>query len=192
VAEELLGAILVHDAPDGVVAARLVEVEAYDGPEDRASHARFGRTSRTAPMFGPPGHAYVFLVYGLHHCLNVVTGVDGRPEAILLRAAAPLAGIDLMRRRRGRPHEPDARLAAGPGRLGVAFAIDRGLNGADLTIGRLRLVAADPALGGADAALGGTAIRVARGPRIGIAYAGEPWASVPWRFHAAGDPSVSR
>jgi len=184
--------MLVHDAGDGLVAARLVEVEAYDGPEDRASHARFGRTSRTAPMFGPPGHAYVFLVYGLHHCLNVVTGADGRPGAVLLRAAAPLAGIDLMRRRRGRPHEPDARLAAGPGRLGAAFAIDRGFNGADLTIGPLRLVAADAAMGAADAALGGVSAPVVRGPRIGVAYAGEPWASIPWRFHAAGDLSVSR
>lgn len=184
-AADLLGAILVHDAAAGLVAARLVEVEAYDGPTDRASHARFGRTERTAPMFGPPGHAYVFLVYGQHHCLNVVTGPDGEPQAVLLRAAAPLAGLELMRRRRGRPHEPDQRLAAGPGRLGAAFAVDRGLNGADLIAGPLRLVPAgtvpDPA-----------ARAVVRGPRIGVAYAGQPWVSVPWRFHAEGDPSVSR
>ena len=137
-------------------------------------------------MFGPPGHAYVFLVYGMHHCLNVVTGAAGEAGAVLLRAAAPVAGVALMRARRGRPHEPAWRLAAGPGRLGAAFAIDRRLDGADLTSGRLRLVRADalpsPSGGGA----------VVAGPRVGVAYAGEPWASLPWRFVARGDPSVSR
>ena len=186
VAPDLIGAILVHDRPEGLVAGRLVEVEAYDGPEDRASHARAGRTARTAPMFGPPGHAYVFLVYGVHHCLNVVTGPRDEARAVLLRAAVPLAGTALMRERRGRPHEPDWRLAAGPGRLGAAFAIDRRLDGADLTDGPLRILAAaivpSPSGGGA----------VVAGPRVGVGYAGEPWTSVPWRFHLQGDPSVSR
>lgn len=176
------------------MAGRIVEVEAYDGPDDRASHARFGRTARTAPMFGPPGHAYVFLVYGLHECLNVVTGSAGEPGAVLLRAAAPVAGLELMRARRGRPHEADARLAAGPGRLGVAFAVGRRFSGADLTTGPLRLVSGD-AVGAGFAALArrrsGTQV-IAAGPRIGVAYAGEPWTSVPWRFRLAGDASVSR
>ena len=170
----------------GLVAARLVEVEAYDGPEDRASHARAGKTARTATMFGPPGHAYVFLVYGIHHCLNVVTGQDGEAGAVLLRAAAPVEGIAVMRKRRGRPHEADWRLAAGPGRLGAAFAIDRRLDGADLTAGPLRLVGADVL---SSASVAGA---VVAGPRVGVAYAGEPWSSLAWRFHLRGDPSVSR
>lgn len=165
---------------------RLVEVEAYDGPADRASHARAGRTARTAPMFGPAGHAYVYLVYGLHHCLNVVTGPDGEASAVLLRAAEPVAGVALMRARRGRPHEPASRLAAGPGRLGVALGIDRSFSGADLTRGSLRIV---------DGHVLSDASRpeaVEAGPRIGVAYAGEPWVSVPWRFRIAGNASVSR
>jgi len=191
VAPDLLGTILVHEVAaglgtDGLVAGRIVEVEAYDGPQDRASHARAGRTPRTAPMFGPPGHAYVYLVYGLHHCLNVVTGPSDEAGAILLRAAAPVAGIELMRARRSAPHEPDERLAAGPGRLGAAFAIERGLSGADLTAGALRLLPG----GTFGAATDRAAIRA--GPRIGVAYAGEPWASLPWRFRREGDPSVSR
>jgi len=186
VARELIGAILVDDRPPGLIAARVVEVEAYDGPEDRASHARAGETARTAPMFGPPGHAYVFLVYGMHHCLNVVTGAHREAGAVLLRAAAPVTGTGLMRERRGRPHEPDWRLASGPGRLGAAFAIDRRLNGVDLTTGPLRLLPVEVL-----APRSGEGSIVA-GPRVGVAYAGEPWASLPWRFHLRGDPSVSR
>lgn len=163
-----------------------MEVEAYDGPADRASHARAGRTARTAPMFGPPGHAYVYLVYGLHHCINVVTRAADEAGAVLLRAAAPIAGIGLMRARRGAPHEPDERLAAGPGRLGAAFAIDRALSGADLTAGALRLLPATTLDGARDRAA------IGAGPRIGVAYAGEPWASLPWRFFVEGDRSVSR
>ena len=136
-------------------------------------------------MFGPPGHAYVFLVYGLHECLNVVTGADGEPGAVLLRAVAPLLGLELMRSRRGRPHEPDARLASGPGRLGVAFAIDRAFSGADLNSGPLRILPRDVVP--PDRPMVAT-----RGPRVGVAYAREPWASMPWRFLLAGDPSVSR
>ena len=137
-------------------------------------------------MFGPPGHAYVYLVYGLHHCLNVVARPPDEAGAVLLRAAAPLAGIGLMRARRGSPHEPDARLAAGPGRLGAAFAIDRGFSGADLTAGPLRLLPRN-ALGAAP-----DPAPTLAGPRIGVGYAGEPWASLPWRFRLQGDPSVSR
>lgn len=133
-------------------------------------------------MFGPPGHAYVFLVYGMYHCLNVVTEADGEAGAILLRAAAPLSGLDLMRRRRGSPHESDHRLASGPGRLAAAFGVDRTFNAADLTGGPLRLLPGENTGPGA----------IVAGPRIGVAYAGEPWASLPWRFHLRGDRSVSR
>jgi DNA-3-methyladenine glycosylase len=137
-------------------------------------------------MFGSPGHAYVYLVYGLHHCINVVTGRSDEAGAVLLRAAAPVAGIELMRARRGAPHEPDERLAAGPGRLGAAFAIDRGQSGAVLTAGALRLLPATALPAAQDRAT------ILTGPRIGVAYAGEPWASLPWRFRVEGDPSVSR
>lgn len=150
-------------------------------------------------MFGPPGSAYVFLVYGLHHCLNVVTGGAGEAGAVLLRAAAPFVGLGLMRARRGGVAGPAHRLASGPGRLGAAFAIVRAMNGADLTAGRLRLLPPaalegrhGEAEGGPDGPGGGRRHEIVAGPRIGVAYAGEPWVSLPWRFHIAGDPSVSR
>lgn len=189
-APELIGAILLHDLPGGAVAGRLVEVEAYDGEEDRASHARAGLTPRTATMYGPPGHAYVYLVYGIHHCLNAVTETDGRPGAVLVRAARPLAGAETMRARRAAcgaapPAGAEPRLAAGPGRLTCAFGIDRAHDGADLTGGPLRILAADT--WPAEAPL-----RIAATPRVGVGYAGEPWASLPWRFVAAGDPGLSR
>jgi DNA-3-methyladenine glycosylase len=115
-----------------------------------------------------------------------VTGPDGEASAVLLRAAEPVAGIDLMRARRGRPREPASRLAAGPGRLGVALGIDRSFSGADLRRGPLRVVEGGHLLGGA------ASPPLAVGPRIGVAYAGEPWVSLPWRFRIAGHPSVSR
>lgn len=145
-------------------------------------------------MFGPPGHAYVFLIYGMYRCLNVVTGADGEAGAVLLRAAAPLAGLDLMRRRRGRPHDADHRLASGPGRLGSAFGVERHHSGADMTAGPLRLLAADALApdGSAESGAPGASEAIVAGPRIGVTYAGEPWVSLPWRFHLGGDPSVSR
>jgi DNA-3-methyladenine glycosylase len=176
-----------------------VEVEAYLGEEDRASHARMGPTPRNRVMFGPPGMAYVYLVYGMHHCLNVVTEPESRPAAVLIRAVEPIEGIDAMRqarlaaiartRRAGRSAPaaqsvPDARLASGPGLLAAAFSIDRSDTGADLCdpASSLRLELAPP---------GGPAFVVDATPRVGIGYAGEPWASVPWRFAVAGSPSLS-
>ncbi|MEK6606151.1 MAG: DNA-3-methyladenine glycosylase, partial [Myxococcota bacterium] len=122
VARDLLGCVLVHEAGGVRRAGRIVEVEAYVGQDDRACHAARGRTRRTEVMFGPPGRAYVFLVYGMHHCLNVVTEREGFPAAVLLRALEPLdlpEGIDGS--------------ASGPGRLCRAMAVDRRMNGADLT-----------------------------------------------------------
>lgn len=167
VAPELLGALLVHSTPHGRIVGRIVEVEAYLGPEDLAAHSARGRTPRNAVMFGPPGHLYVYFVYGLHHCANVVCGPGSKPEAVLLRAADLVEGEDLARVRRGAV--PAARLAAGPGNLASAFGIDRGLNGADLLAGPIRLVPpAEPAA-------------FDRSPRIGVGYAGD-WVAQPLRF----------
>ena len=197
-ARALLGARLVRDDPSGRRAGRIVEVEAYDGPGDRASHARFGLTARNAVMFGPAGRAYVYLVYGMYDCLNVVAGADGAASAVLIRAIEPLEGVERMRadralvthgrRRDPRPAAsgrriPDIRIASGPGLVGAAYGLDRSWTGLDLCdpASPLRLEAGR---------LSATET-VADGPRIGIAYAGEPWASVPWRFAIAGHRSVS-
>jgi DNA-3-methyladenine glycosylase len=187
---------------------RIVEVEAYDGPEDLASHARFGPTARNRVMFGPPGIAYVYLVYGMYDCLNVVVGPDGGPSAVLVRAVEPLTGIELMRAdrlavvRRSRAGRTEAgratararlaaarpdRLASGPGLVSAAFGVDTTWTGADLCLPtaslRLERDPDDPA----DTPAADTILAT---PRIGVAYAGD-WASVPWRFAIAGHPSVS-
>lgn len=187
-ARSLLGALVVRDEPDGRTAGLVVETEAYGGPEDRASHARAGQTRRTAPMFGPPGHAYVYLVYGMHSCLNVVAETDGVAGAVLIRALEPVTGVALMRRRRGDPAGSDERLAAGPARLCQALDVDRALDGHDLAAGQGLWIADPPAEVAA-------AIRergVVTGPRVGVAYAGAGWADRPWRFGVRGHPSLSR
>ena len=180
VAQDLLGARLVHASPNGVVAGRIVEVEAYAGPEDRAAHSSRGRTQRNAVMFGPPGHLYVYFVYGMHHCINVVCGPGNKPEAVLIRAVAIDEGVELARTRRNRSAADAPRpLAAGPGNVAAAFGIDRSLNGADLTTGPVYV------------AFGEQPDRIAARPRVGVANAGE-WAALRWRFLVAGDPHVSR
>jgi DNA-3-methyladenine glycosylase len=196
-AQSLLGARLVRDDPAGLTprrVGRIVEVEAYIGEEDRASHARMGRTTRNEVMFGSPGVAYVYLVYGMHHCLNVVTEAAPRPAALLVRAVEPLAGLEAMRTARtvlavraGRAavRVADERLAAGPGLVCAAFGIDRTATGLDLCdpSSPLRLEAHPD-----DEA----APLVEATPRIGIGYAGEPWTSRPWRLVVAGSASLSR
>ena len=177
VARDLLGMILVHDTPEGRIAGRIVEVEAYLGPEDLAAHSSRGMTARNGVMFGPPGHLYVYLVYGLHHCANVVCGPGSKPEAVLLRAAELTEGEPLARVRRG--PVPRTRLAAGPGNLAAAFAIDRRLNGADLLAGPIRL---EP---------GPRPAAIDRRPRIGVEYAGD-WADRPLRYLVRDDPHRSR
>ena len=177
VAPELLGMILVHDTPHGRIAGRIVEVEAYLGPEDLAAHSSRGRTPRNATMFGPPGHLYVYRVYGIHDCCNVVCGPDAKPEAILLRAAALSDGEELARTRRGAI--TGHRLASGPGNLTRAFDIDRRLDGADLLAGPVRV------------ARGERPGTVTRTPRIGVGYAGD-WAARPLRYLIADDPHRSR
>ena len=181
VARALLGKALVHDAPEGRTAGRIVEVEAYRGPRDRAAHSFGGRrTARNETMFGPPGHAYVYFVYGMHHCLNVVTGPEGVPEAVLIRALEPQAGIDLMRLRRGVPDGHEWRLCRGPGALCQALGLTRAHDGSDLVAGPLRIVDAPPV----------ASTRVIRTPRIGVAYAGAD-ALRPWRLHVHGSRAVS-
>jgi DNA-3-methyladenine glycosylase len=179
VARDLLGRILVVPTRGGTRAAgRIVETEAYRGPEDRASHAWAGRrTRRTETMYALGGTAYVYFVYGMYHQFNVVTGEADVPHAVLIRALEPLEGLGLMRRRR--PGRPDVRLASGPGALCLALGIDRSFDRVDLLGERVWLE--EGAGRGA----------VARGPRVGIDYAGA-WAARPWRFWLRGNPHVSR
>ncbi len=183
VARDLLGAQLHH----GGIAVRLTEVEAYGGGGDPASHAFRGPTPRCAAMFGPPGHAYVYLIYGIHWCMNVVCGPAGEAAAVLLRAGEscaggpcagdPVEGVDAAVRRRVRPASTD--FARGPARLTRTLGIDGSLDGTDLTgeDGALFLAAG---VGIADA-------RVARGPRVGVGAAHDR----PWRLWIVGERSVS-
>jgi DNA-3-methyladenine glycosylase len=169
VARELLGKVLVHEVDGEERSGTIVETEAYLGERDLASHASRGRTARTEVMFGPPGRAYVYLIYGMHHCLNVVTGEDGAASAVLLRAIAPVGGIVAGVR------------TDGPGRLAKALGVTRAHNEADLCAGSLFLRNGQPA----------PARGIARGPRIGVDYAGV-WAGKPYRFWLRGHPCVSR
>jgi DNA-3-methyladenine glycosylase len=182
VARDLLGCLLVHRAGAEPAVGIIVEVEAYCGPRDLACHSAGGRrTARNEAMYGPPGHAYVYFTYGMHHCLNVVTRGVGVAEAILIRAVAPTGGLAAMRARRGLSEGVSAfRLARGPGNLCRAFGIDRTLNGADLTGSTLTI---HPARSFA-------ACEVRRTARIGIDYAGA-YAERPWRLCVRGEPAVS-
>jgi DNA-3-methyladenine glycosylase len=174
VAPDLLGKVLVRIFPDGSRASvRIVEVEAY-GPDDPASHGFRGETPRTTVMFGPPGHLYVYFTYGMHHCMNVVTGSTAEGSAVLLRAAEPLEGQEEMVVRRGREGPLD--LCSGPGRLAQALAVDRRDNGIDLVAGDgLWLEAAS------------RVEPVAVGNRVGVHET-----SRHWRYWLDGSPFVSR
>jgi DNA-3-methyladenine glycosylase len=178
VAPEVLGLLLVHVLPDGTrLVGRIVEVEAYLGDgSDPASHAHRGPTPRTAPMFGPPGHFYVYRSMGIHRCANVVCEPAGRGAAVLLRAAEPLAGQERMRALRG--GRGGTELASGPGKLAEAFAIELAHSGSDALTGPLRLERPARA----------DAVEIAAGPRIGISKA----ADLPYRFFLRGSPHVTR
>ncbi len=177
VGPDLLGRTLVRILPDGTrLAARIVETEAYR-EDDPASHSFRGRTARTEVMFGPPGYLYVYFTYGMHFCMNVVTGELGEGSAVLLRAAEPLEGLDRMAVQRGLA-DPRV-LCSGPARLCQAFAVGRPENGTDLVRGtELRLEAGTPV----------PAEQVLSGPRVGIRVAMDR----PWRFVEAGSPFASR
>jgi len=176
VARALLGSVLRSRLGGALTAGRIVETEAYLGPEDAASHAAF-RPSSHALFFGPGGVAYVFLAYGMHPCLNAITGRRGAPGCVLIRALEPLAGVELMARRRGLPSGSPA-LANGPAKLTRALAITLRENGADLTRGLLTIAAAGD----------GAELDVATGPRIGITRATD----LPLRFWIRGNAYVSR
>ena len=177
VAPDLLGRILVLRSANGVrLAARIVETEAYE-PHDPASHAYRGRTARNAVMFGAPGHLYVYLIYGMHHCMNAVTGAAGEGMAVLLRAAQPIEGVDVMRARRGR--ESVRQLCSGPAKLCQAFGVDRSFDGADLVRGGDLWIAEGTPVSEA---------HIVAGPRVGIRVGTE----YAWRFSVANDPFVSR
>jgi DNA-3-methyladenine glycosylase len=178
VARDLLGALVVSGIGGARCVGEIVETEAYTGPDDEASHAhiRFGKTARNAAMFGPPGIAYVYRIYGMHWCLNVVTGPEDFPAAILIRAARPLEGLDAMRARR--PGRPDRDLLRGPGNLCRALGVTAEHNFHPVQ-GPPLWVAAGAPVPDAD---------VVAGPRIGITRA----ADAPLRFRVRGDPYVSR
>ena len=176
VARALLGKILVHGAAAARVSTRIVETEAYLGLKDRAAHAWRGLTPRTKVLFGPPGHAYVYLIYGMYECLNISAEGEGSPGCVLIRALEPLTGLATMRKRRGAVKR-DQDLANGPGKLTIAMGITREHNGVDVTKGSLTVHEGT-----------GEGFEVGVSPRIGIRH-NVDW---PLRFFIAGDPCVSR
>lgn len=178
VARHLLGCELESCSPEGTVRVRLVEVEAYRGGDDPASHCYRGRTDRNSVMFGPAGHLYVYFVYGMHFCINVVSLTDGVPGAVLLRAGEVVEGVDLARTRRPAVRK-DTDLASGPARLAGVLGITRDHNGVDLTSpdSTIRLHQGGPV----------PEDDVRTGPRVGVTSAMD----LPWRSWVDGSPSVS-
>jgi DNA-3-methyladenine glycosylase len=177
VARQLLGMRLVRRLNGVRLAGTIIETEAYHGEDDLACHARAGRTPRTAVMYGPAGRAYVYFTYGVHWCLNCVTGREGFPAAVLIRGLAPQEGLDLIAAHRS--HRAQCEWCSGPGKLTQALAVNGDLNGCDLTDpGGQLTIEAGPAL--ADA-------QVITGPRVGINRVAEPWRSIAWRFLARPD-----
>jgi DNA-3-methyladenine glycosylase len=177
VARELLGAILECEKPEGRAVGRIVETEAYLGEHDPACHAAVGETDRTRWLYGAPGTAYVYFIYGVHWCFNAVTRAHGLPSAVLIRALEPLEGLPLIRARRP-ASRTDRDLANGPGKLCAALGIDGHFNGHRLDRPPIRILTGDPVPDEA----------VATGPRIGITKAAD-W---PLRWYIAADPHVSR
>jgi DNA-3-methyladenine glycosylase len=181
VARELLGQRLVRVMDGHRLSGRIVEVEAYVGEDDQASHARPGPTRRNAPMYGPAGHVYIYLIYGMHYCFNVVTEQEGFPAAVLVRALEPLEGIKEMRALRG--GRPDLPLTSGPARLCQALDIDRRFDGADLCASDALLFLEQDTIVPDEV--------IATGPRIGV-RGDEIAVTVPWRLYVRDNRHVSR
>jgi DNA-3-methyladenine glycosylase len=179
----LLGKILVHETEEGTTAGRIVEVEAYSGPEDRAAHSFGGRrTPRNDVMFGEKGHAYVYLIYGMYYCVNFTSGnMPGKPEAVLIRALEPVEGIELMAKRRKLPEGTMKNLTNGPGRLCMAMDITKAENKLDITAPPFYIKDAEPV----------AELMVVEATRIGVDYAAE-WKDKPWRFYIKKNPYVSK
>jgi DNA-3-methyladenine glycosylase len=182
VAKDLLGKILVHESSQCVTSGRIVETEAYRGPEDQAAHSSGGRrTPRNEVMFGEKGHAYVYFIYGMYYCFNVTTGnVPGKPEAVLLRALQPVAGKEIMAKRRGTKQTEAIKLTNGPSKLCIAMDISRPQNKTDLTSPPLYIKDAPPVLPD----------DIVKTKRIGVDYAGK-WKNNPWRFYIKENKYVS-
>jgi len=178
VARDLLGAVLECRTREGTASGRIVETEAYLGEHDLACHAAAGRTVRTDPLYGPPGTAYVYFIYGMYWCFNAVTRAEGEPSAVLVRALEPLAGIDLMRRRRGMRSHRDADLTNGPGKLCQALGVTGHHNRYPLDVPPLVIRA------GSDVPREAVIVT----PRVGISRSAE-W---PLRWFVAGSPFVSK
>lgn len=181
-AKALLGKILVHDSSKGTTAGRIVETEAYRGPEDQAAHSSGGRrTTRNEVMYGQKGHAYVYFIYGLYYCFNITTGNEpGKPEAVLLRAIEPVAGESIMAKRRGANTGKIANLTNGPSKLCMAMGITKEQNKFDLTASPLYIEEASPIL----------PQDIVETTRIGVDYAGE-WKNNCWRFYIKGNNFIS-
>lgn len=178
VAPDLLGLLFVHQRPEGRRVVRVVETEAYRGSQDPASHSFRGRTERNATMFAPAGRLYVYFTYGMHHCANIVCG-DGNGHAVLVRAGAPVEGVEAMRRARGPAARRDRDLCSGPGKLAQALGLDLSLDGVDLLDGDGACWLEDDGWRPGD---------VVQTTRIGITKAAEE----PWRWYVADDVNVSR
>jgi DNA-3-methyladenine glycosylase len=182
VAKELLGRIIVNETLEGKISGRIVETEAYLGPEDKASHA-FGnlRTARTETQFGPKGHAYIYLIYGMYYCFNVTVGeIPGKPEAVFFRAIEPLEGIEIMKKRRPSAGSKIIKLANGPSKLCTALGVSKKQNGSDLCGGSLHIDDGEPI----------EEKDVVRSTRIGVDYA-EEWKHLSWRFCIRNSAFVS-
>jgi DNA-3-methyladenine glycosylase len=182
VSKGLLGKILVHESDEGTTAGRIVETEAYRGPEDQAAHSFGGRrTTRNEVMFEQKGHAYVYFIYGMYFCINVTAGdVAGKPEAVLIRAIQPVSGMEIMTKRRSAKVANPANLASGPGKLCIAMGITKELNKADITFRPLYIENA-PTIPQEE---------IVETTRIGIDYAGD-WKNRCWRFYIKENSSVS-
>ncbi len=183
VAKELLGKLLVHETGEGITIGKIVETEAYNGPEDKASHAYNNlRTERTEVQYGPKGHAYIYQVYGMYFCFDVTSGrLVGKPEAILVRALEPIGGLGVMMRRRGVSKGQIANLTNGPSKLCMAMGISKKQNGVDLCVPPLRIetgVTVDER-------------QIVQTVRVNIDYADE-WKHLPWRFLIKNNRFVSR